>query len=448
MAICDSDYNKTAFSKMMKKAVLFIFVYYLQFASWGEETYKSIFSFSAELRLRYEYYQNFTLKGYSPEEIDKLLLERVRLNFSFDFKEKGKLFIQLQDAHPFLTKFEEKDFKTSNPIKDTLDIRQFYYEDDKIGGSDIGLKIGRQQISYGDQRVFGPGNWGNTGRYAWDAFMISADKEKIKSDFWAGKYLIYKDDVFPNHPINNFWTFVNYNHLKELPFTFDFFYVLKHNTSGEIKGESGKKGNLTAHSIGFQTEKDFSNNLQIGATYVYQFGKKSSDTIKSYGYSAKIGYQFDSLSKLKLGIKYTYGSGDSNPKDGKYQTFDGVFGGADLYYGFMNLFFWANLKDYEINFSIKPFEKGTLTLDYHDFFLSSKRDGWYLPSLLYQARDLSGRSGHMVAQEWDLRYYHKLGKKISLLGGFSMLNPKEFIKENIKNYKQAKWFYAQICYNF
>ena len=63
-----------------------------------------------------------------------------------------------------LTRFDDKDFPASSSIVDTLDIRQFYVEWLRIGGRPLGFKVGRQQISYGDQRVFGPGNWGNTGR--------------------------------------------------------------------------------------------------------------------------------------------------------------------------------------------------------------------------------------------------------------------------------------------
>ena len=45
------------------------------------------------------------------------------------------------------------------------------------------------RISYGDQRVFGPGNWGNTGRFAWDAATLKVDTRWFWSDVWVGKYL-------------------------------------------------------------------------------------------------------------------------------------------------------------------------------------------------------------------------------------------------------------------
>lgn len=426
--------------------IFFLLLISLEISS--QEKTRKVFNFFGEIRFRYEYYDNFTLKGYSPNEIDKLLLERIRLNFEFDLKEKGKIFIQLQDAHPFLTKFGESDFKTSNPIKDTIDIRQFYYEKNNINGGIIGFKFGRQQISYGDQRIFGPGNWGNTGRYAWDAVMININGSPLKSDLWFGKYLLYKSNVWPNHPVSKFLTFVNYNKVQNLPFSFDFFYVLKRNTSEKILSELNKKGNLTSHSIGFQMAKENIASFNLGATFVYQFGKHSQDLIKSYGYSAKIGYTFGTLNNMRIEVKYTFGSGDSNPKDGTYETFDGVFGGADLYYGFMNFFFWANLRDFEINSLFNLKENFTVSFDYHKFLLSSNKDGWYLPSLTIQKRNLSEKSSTDIGNEFDLRFSYKTNENFSFLWGISKFNPLRFIKENYENYRNANWYYIQMVYSF
>jgi len=168
------------------------------------------FDLDGQARLRYEYDDGLSIKGYEPGGHDQLLLERIRLDLSARFWDRPRLFLQLQDAHPFLTKLGRADFPTSSPIEDTLDIRQLYAEWLKIGDSPFGFRIGRQQIAYGDQRVFGPGNWGNTGRFAWDAAMCKLDTAWLVTDLWVGKYLTYQTDVWPDRPVENFLTFVNY----------------------------------------------------------------------------------------------------------------------------------------------------------------------------------------------------------------------------------------------
>ena len=44
------------------------------------------------------------------------------------------------------------------------------------------MRLARQQISYGDQRVFGPGQWGNTGRWCWDAALVNVKGRRLDAD--------------------------------------------------------------------------------------------------------------------------------------------------------------------------------------------------------------------------------------------------------------------------
>jgi hypothetical protein len=86
------------------------------------------FDFGGQARLRFEHDDGFTLQGYEPGVSDDLLLERVRLDLSARLRKGPRLFLQLQDAHAFLTQLRDANFPTSNPIEDTLDIRQLHAE--------------------------------------------------------------------------------------------------------------------------------------------------------------------------------------------------------------------------------------------------------------------------------------------------------------------------------
>jgi len=43
----------------------------------------------------------------------------------------------------------------------------------ELSGLPLSFKAGRQRIFYGDKRIFGPEQWGNTGRWIWDAIKFS-----------------------------------------------------------------------------------------------------------------------------------------------------------------------------------------------------------------------------------------------------------------------------------
>ena len=403
--------------------------------------------FGGQARMRYEYDNGFTLKGYEPEGHDQLLLERVRLDLSAHFKEGPRLFLQLQDAHAFLTRFKGTDFPVSSPIQDTLDIRQLYAEWQHLGGTAIGFRVGRQQISYGDQRVFGPGNWGNTGRFAWDAAMLKIDTGRFWTDAWVGKYLTYKSDVWPDRDIDHFLTFVCYTHVKELPFRLDLFYVLKHDSSGKVAGESGI-GNLLSHTIGLQAEGHAFGVLDASTTFAAQLGRYGNDALRAFGASGKLGITLPVAGKPRLGGQYTWGSGDSSPTDGVHGTFDGVYGGRDIFfYGYLNLFFWANLRDAEVDFSLEPRRSLAFYVEYHHFRLDQGTDAWYTTGLKAYRRDPTGRSGTNLGDELDFRAAWTLWNHLELMGGYGRFFPGRFV-ENTGPGAAANWFFLQTAYSW
>jgi hypothetical protein len=403
--------------------------------------------FGGQARLRYENDDGFTLKGYEPGGHDQLLLERVRLELSARFKEGPRLFLQLQDAHAFLTRFTDEDFPQSSPIADTLDIRQLYVEWLGIGGSPFGFRVGRQQISYGDQRVFGPGNWGNTGRFAWDAAMLKIDTAGFAAELWIGKYLRYESAAWPDPSVNGFLTFVAYTQIKKLPFRLDLFYVLKRDSSGKVAGESGI-GNLLSHTIGLQVEGHAFDVLDASATFAAQLGRYGNDTLRAFGASGKLGVTVPVSWTPRLGGQYTWGSGDSNPKDGVHETFDGVYGGRDIYfYGYMNLFFWANLRDAEIDFSFQPQRALAFYVEYHHFRLDQAADAWYTTGLKAFWQDSTGSSGTALGDEVDFRVVWTLWNHLELMTGGGRFFPGSFIK-NTGPAAGAVWIFFQSAFSW
>lgn len=405
------------------------------------------FDVGGQVRFRYEHDDGFTLKGYEPGGDDQLLLERVRLDLSARFWNRPRLFLQLQDAHAGLTRYGDEDFSASSPIEDTLDIRQLYVEWLRLGGSAVGFRVGRQQISYGDQRVFGPGNWGNTGRFAWDAAMLKIDTRRFETDLWVGKPLVYKTDVWPNRGVDDFVTLVGYTRFRQLPLRLDLFYVLKHDSTGTVEGESGS-GNLLTHTVGFQAEGTARDVVDAAVTFAAQRGTQGRDGVRAFGANAKLGATAPVAWKPRLGAQYTWGSGDSNPSDGIHGTFDGVFGGRDIFfYGYLNLFFWANLRDAEIDVSVQPRQGLTLYLEHHRFALDQARDAWYTTGLKAFRSDPSGSSGTTLGDEIDVRLVATLWNHLELMAGYGRFYPGRFVTSTGPA-APANWYCAQAGYSW
>ena len=400
-----------------------------------------------DLRMRYEYQDGFDVRGYKPEARDQVLLTRVMFDFNLRLNEESRVMLQLRDARAFWSQLKQGDFPSNNPLEDWCDIRQAFVEWLHIAGGPIGIKAGRQQISYGDQRVFGPGLWGNTGRYVWDALMLKTDLSFLRLDMWAGRYVKNRPDRWPNRTFDDPTAFVAYGSLKNIPVQLDIFHAVKYDGSGNIAGEHGR-GNLQSYSSGIQTRGQVKRNIDYTATFVYQFGKYGGDNIRAYGANAGIGIAASVPWKTRLAGQFTWGSGDSDPYDGKHETFDGVFGGADInFYGDLNLFYWANLRDYELDLHLTPREGIRLVAEYHYFTLDRARDAWYTTGLKPLRRDTLGNSGTSLGHELNLRVVCSAAKTHEFMFGYGHFFPGSFV-QNTGSDTQVNGLFLQSTYLF
>jgi len=344
------------------------------------------------LRLRYEYFDNYNIKTYGNHKEDTILLSRLRINVGYNLPLQTKFFVQLQDARFFFSDLDSNDFGPSCPYENELDLRQAFWEMRQIGDTPMGFKIGRQVIKYGDYRIFGPGDWGNVGRYTWDAGKILVETPSVRVDLFAANRVLYlknrfDDEHFPYH------VYAAYGHIESIPQnTLDFFYIIKQDSDEISRGKAGV-GKLLVNTAGFYG-KGFWKRLDYSGTFAYQFGDYSQDSIGAVGFNAEAGYTVCERWKPRLALSLSYASGDKNPGDHTYGTFDGVFGAVDKFYGRMNLFSWMNLVDLQVGVSVKPVQSMKFSLDFHRFQLAQAKDAWYYSTQKKDALGSYGRIGH------------------------------------------------------
>ena len=406
-----------------------------------------VLDFSGNIRLRYEYQSGFDVRRYTPETSDQFLLERIMFDLNLRLDTSRRFFLQFRDAHALGSHLGRESFSNSNPMEDLWDIRQAYFEWRQMGFQNLSLKLGRQQISYGDQRIFGPGLWGNTGRYAWDAALVRLDTKPLWLEAWAGRPIKNRPEVWPNRAFKAPTAFVLYSGIKGLPCRLDVFYTAKYDRRWQTQGELGK-GDILSHSMGFQLQKAPGKGLDYGAAFIGQAGRYGSDKIHAFGANSSVGVTIPWKWRPRLAGQFTWGSGDRDPGDGIHGTFDGVFGGADInFYGDLNLFFWANLRDYEWDLHFSPISGWKVFVEHHYFTLDRARDAWYTTGLAVLRRDPQGRSGKDLGHEINLRLSLQLGKNLQLFTGWGRFLPGAFVKATGAA-NSASGYFLQASYEF
>ena len=399
---------------------------------------------SGSYRLRGELQDQYHVKNFGTGKAEDFLLSRLRLETDVRFSQHTRIHVQLQDAHVFGSSFSDQDFASgNNPFHDPLDINQAFVE--LLPFEPVKLKIGRQPISFRDRRVFGPGDWGNTGRYVWDAAMLTLNNRWLESNWIAGRFIRHDPDRWPNKWVDGPTAFASYNSINALPFLLDVFYVFKYDDRGITSGEKGI-GSLASHSMGFWLNAKWQA-WEYGVTAVGQLGKWGADDIRAYGLVGSLGYQWQTRWQPLLKVQCIIGSGDRNPTDGIHGTFDGVFGGADTdLYGWMNLFFWKNLREYRLDLKLSPTKALTLKGEYHYFVLDAASDAWYFPGKEVR-RDRIGASGRELGHEIDVTARIKVTKYFELLTGSCFFIPGEFVKNTGQN-SRASWYFLETTFSF
>jgi hypothetical protein len=403
-----------------------------------------VFSIGGTYRLRGEVQDGFNIRAYGTGRREDYLLSRLRLEIDWRWTSQFRLHVQLQGARTLGLSFSDEDFAGgNNPYNDAVDINQLYFE--YRPSKMVGLKMGRQPISYGDRRVFGPGDWSNTGRYAWDAVRVEIDGKSLSSHWLVGRFVLHDPDRWPNRLAGGPTAYASYNTIKTLPFNLDLFYVYKHDGSGSINGERGS-GNLSSHSVGFRIESR-AGNWDYSGMVVHQFGHWGADNIRAFGLTLSLGYTFDTSWKPHLTIQYVLGSGDRDPADGVHGTFDGIFSGADtVLYGWMNFFFWQNLREFRLDLVLAPTKTVTLRGEYHLFELDEAKDAWYFPGKAVR-QDPTGVSGRCLGHEIDLTFRKRISGWLEVLSGICFFLPGDYLK-NTGQSPATKWYFLETTFSF
>ncbi len=418
-------------------------------------------TFGASIRLRYEYQEDFNQLFYGENpakgsDTDSFLLGRLRAGLNYRPSSKIHMAVWMQDSEVWDIALSDDAFYKNNfgmehnPNKDRWELWDTFLEVKGILSLPVSLKAGRQRIFYGNKRIFGPGEWGNTGRWIWDAAKISYKFKTGFVDGYYGKTQLHEPSEFSLDHRHGFESAGFYSHFKLpdplLNFVLEPFFMTKTDDHDRYTGEDKTAGDLDSFYAGIRICRKELMGFDYDFTFITQSGDFAEDDIDAYGYHILLGYNFKKISMTPgISVEYSYGSGDSDPDDGDHETFDGAFGARDKMYGRMNLFHWKNIEDAQINLEFKPRNWIYFKASFHKFWLAEKEDAWYLNARAY--RDKSGASGDEVGRELNFRTVIDISKKSQLQMGVGHFWPDEFAK-NVASHKEANWAFCQWTYKF
>lgn len=365
--------------------------------------------FSGEIRLRFEGLMNFD-ESYPVDTSFARTLSRTRFQVNAKVSEKLKAVIQFQDSR---TWGEE-----AHTLADSknVDIHQAYFEYSNINDSSFSLKLGRQELNYGDQRLIGAVGWSNVGR-SFDAVKLVYSKDALHIDGFVAT-----TNETQSHETDASFGGV-YATYKETPLgDIEAYYLVKRDSrqifSGEQAGAS--PDTLTVNTLGFRLSGKLNEpQLSYQAEAAFQTGDYGPDEHEAFAAHARVVYDTGFGSDLKVLVEYNFASGDDDLTDGKHGTFDNLFPTNHNKYGYIDFIGWRNLENIRIGVSLVPLEGHLLQIDYHMFNVATNQDSVYKAGGSVLMRIPAGVDEDEIGQEIDATWRFSPVAGLGVLAGYS-----------------------------
>lgn len=402
-----------------------------------------------EVRHRFENQDNFDFND-AVDGQDSFSLFRTRFNLQLLPTEQFKFFVQFQDARVW---DQDKGSKAGN--EDYADIRQGYIELKDIlkfeaeSIPDISFRLGRQELSYGAQRLIGGFNWSNVAQtFEAGKVMLNFPEYKLTIDGFGGTKTPIQtprdfNQWFDNSTKDEMGGY--YATYKGIENTTVEQYFIKRLVNTNISFGPSGSANTDAFTFGgrvFGKIKDTNFDYDFEAAKQWgEFGALDVDTQMAI---AIIGYTLADVAWTpRLAFEFDYGSGDDDRTDGELNTFNNLYPTNHLFYGFMDRASLQNLNNYVLSVSAKPCKKVQLQSDLHFLFLDTSNDSLYSAArtVIRTASASSGADEH-IGNELDFTVKYNVNDHLKLLAGVSHFFAGDFL-DDTGEADDADYFYLE-----
>jgi hypothetical protein len=384
---------------------------------------------------------------------DNWFLQRARIGMKLALTDWLKVYAQGQDSREINSDRPDFPGLLGAEGDDAFDLRQAWVEFGNPKSFPLTLKIGRQILSYGDERLIGAFDWNNIGR-TFDAAKLRWEEKTWWLDAFAGSVVI------PTRSEYNQSDFLNGSELHRqqilsglyfsttaIPIQVTDLYVLHLHENANPKYAQNPLGDTNFVTLGARfkskpgalapqedaglakdgkTVVDPKPSRPVGFDYegefAFQTGNVRGLDLTAFAAHVGLGYTLDSSWLPRFGIAYNFGTGDDDPADREIQTFQNLFPTNHKFYGQMDVFSWQNMHDLEFSVKMQPAKTVTVKAEYHAFWLETTEDVWYRANGVTPVRApsaLTRAAGNYAGSEVDLIITWNVNKHLQIEGGYS-----------------------------
>ncbi len=395
--------------------------------------------FSGEFRARAE---GFTGGGFQLNTDDAYLLTRIRLNMKVEPASWLRFVIQGQDAHVF----GKNQNPAAPPYQDRMDLRVGYVEVGDAEKKNFGLRAGRQELAFGDERLIGNANWLNTAR-SFDGVRGTWKVAGVRVDAFATSVVKLHDGQFNEYIPGNIFYGLYASIGKLVPKATVEPYFLWRRQSG-LATETATPGILSAGTFGIRWVGKLPAGFDYGLEMGRQSGSLGTDTVGAWAGHWLAGYTIPHARFTPHVVaEFNYASGDASGTDGQRGTFDQLYATAHDKYGLADQAGWKNIEHLRSGVEFKLNKKWSAQTKYTAWWLANTHDALYNAAGAVVAKRAAGNAGKFVGQEIDIQMSYNFNKMLGIAGGFGHIFPGTFLKNTTPGVAY-NFPYATLTYSF
>ena len=399
----------------------------------------------SQLRLRSESRRNARFDRARAGNDEDYLLSRFRVGLAWEPSDRVTGRVELQDAR-MLGEEAISDTRTPNVYADRLDIHQAYLDVGLPGsaGVPVSLRIGRQKLLYGSQRMVSPLEWVNTARVFDGARIAVEPGAGRKLDAFATRLVPVRPTGLNDHGRTASRMFNSRLH--------GVYYAdASLLAGGRVEGywllRREDRVDDAVHTVGARLDA-------AGGAWAFdgeiarQTGRHGGLPHRAALVHAGGSFTADLPGRPKLGAAFNYGSGDADPADGVHGTFDQLYPLGHAYYGYMDLFALQNLRNTEVTVETVLPGNARLRVGVQDFVLAAPgADAWYdVAGAVVHRAPGEALSAH-VGNEVDVTLRIPLGQ-VGLEVGYSRFFGGAYLRDADFAQRTADFLYVQTLIGF
>ena len=387
-----------------------------------------------ELRWRAENRHNYDFRdnaGTNPFFID----QRARLSLDFEVNENVKTRATFQDARTF-----GEETNTLDRQADGFDLHEGFLDWTCLPESNGVLRLGRQEIALGEQRLVSSLQWATQAR-TFDGAVFAVDaSERVRVTVLG---VVVRQDKSTTSNDGAYFTGVYATGETEDGQLEGDAYVLGLFDDGAAAGPRSQRITVGVRGRGHWDD------LTVGLELATQTGEVGSADIpfgETFGLHFDVGYTFsDSGWKPKASVEFNYATGN-DPSSSDNERFSALFPFAHAYHGYMDFALWENLVHLGFNLQAKPDADTTLKFAFHDFRSQEEGDRFGGPTNVLSTGLVNG-DDHM-GNEIDLTWREGLGDGIWGELGVGIFLPGDGVRDARGSDDMATFLYWMMGLKF